>query len=122
MYPGEDEPPGSASASPLSPGFAGHGVRIADAAFGNLREEVWMRQLRTGAAFLAVWASALAAQGATPPGEPFGERVEVNVVNVEVYATDAGGRPAAGLQRSHLVLLEDGKPMEIRNLAAIDRH
>jgi len=80
-----------------------------------------MRQLRTGAAFLAVWASALAAQGATPPGEPFGERDEVNVVNVEVYATDAGGRPAAGLQRSDFVLLEDGKPMEISNFAAIDR-
>jgi VWFA-related protein len=55
---------------------------------------------------------------AAPPSsrqEGFGEAVDVNVVNVEVYVTDRDGRPVAGLQRKDFTLLENGAPMEIVN-------
>ncbi len=64
-------------------------------------------------------AAALAAQ--TAPDTEFGERVDVNLVNVEVYVTDKGGHPVSGLQRGDFTLLEDGKPMSITNFAAMDR-
>lgn len=50
--------------------------------------------------------------------EAFGERVDVNVVNVEVYVTDRDGKPVSGLQRKDFEVLEDGKPMEIVNFDA----
>jgi len=65
-------------------------------------------------------AASLSAQTA-PAEKSFGEQVEVNVVNVEVYATDADGRPVNGLQRGDFTLLEDGKPMQIVNFEAVDR-
>ncbi len=75
------------------------------------------------ALFLAAAASALPA----PPAQPatadksFGEQVDVNVVNVEVYVTDANGQRVDGLQRGDFTLLEDGKPMQILNFDAVDR-
>jgi VWFA-related protein len=65
-------------------------------------------------------AAALVAQTA-PTDTEFGERVDVNLVNVEVYVTDKGGHPVSGLQRGDFTLLEDGKPMAITNFAAVDR-
>jgi len=65
-------------------------------------------------------AAALAAQTA-PTDTEFGERVDVNLVNVEVYVTDKGGHPVSGLQRGDFTLLEDGKPMSVTNFAAVDR-
>jgi len=62
----------------------------------------------------------LAAQAA-PAGQSYGEQVEVNVINVEVYVTDAGGRPVNDLRRGDFTLLEDGKPMQIVNFDAVDR-
>jgi VWFA-related protein len=81
-----------------------------------------MKIVRTvlSAAVLAASAPSLHAQPAAAD-KSFGEQVEVNVVNVEVYVTDAGGRPVNGLQRSDFTLLEDGKPMHIVNFDAVDR-
>jgi VWFA-related protein len=72
------------------------------------------------AVVLLPWALSLTAQTA-PAEKSFGEQVEVNIVNVEVYVTGDDGRPVSGLQRGDFALLEDGKPMEIVNFEAVDR-
>ncbi|HYO16944.1 MAG TPA: VWA domain-containing protein, partial [Thermoanaerobaculia bacterium] len=63
---------------------------------------------------------ALAAQQTSPPPE-FGEVIEVNVVNVEVYVTDKAGNPVKGLKRGDFELFEDGRKVEVTNFEAIDR-
>src|SRR6185369_5644825 len=74
-------------------------------------------------AFLVAAAPALSAQAPQPAAadKSFGESVEVNVVNVEVYVTDANGRRVDNLRQSDFTLLEDGKPMQIVNFDAVDR-
>jgi VWFA-related protein len=69
------------------------------------------------AAGLGLPVPAWGAPRSTP--ETFGEKVEVNVVNVEVYVTDREGRPVTGLQRKDFTILEDGKPMETVNFEAV---
>src|SRR5437588_10930651 len=68
-----------------------------------------------------VSAASLAAQASPPATGKFGSQVDVNVVNVEVYVTDANGKRVDGLQRGDFTLLEDGKPMQIVNFDAVDR-
>jgi VWFA-related protein len=76
---------------------------------------------------LAIAALALAARtgalGAQPAAvsAPFGEHLDVNVVNVEAYVTDRDGHPVRGLQRGDFTLLEDGKPVQITNFEDVDR-
>ena len=48
----------------------------------------------------------------------FGETVEVNVVNVEVYVTDRKGNRVTGLKKEDFDLFEDGKRVEIVNFDA----
>ncbi len=50
-----------------------------------------------------------------PPTETYYESVDVDVVNVEVVATDRSGRPVAGLDKDSFELFEDGKPVSITN-------
>ncbi len=60
---------------------------------------------------------------AAPPAaqqEAFGEKVDVNVVNVDVYVTDKSGRPVSGLRKEDFELFEDGKRVEITNWEALD--
>jgi VWFA-related protein len=82
---------------------------------------------RTSLAILALaLASQAAAFGAQPAAVaavdvPFGEHLDVNVVNVEAYVTDRDGHPVHGLQRGDFTLLEDGKPVQITNFEAVDR-
>jgi VWFA-related protein len=45
--------------------------------------------------------------------ESFAERVEVEVVEVEVRITDRKGRPVSGLDRQDFRLFEDGRPVEV---------
>jgi VWFA-related protein len=72
--------------------------------------------------FLAAAAPAFPAPAPQPAADKsFGESVDVNVVNVEVYVTDANGRRVDTLRQSDFTLLEDGKPMQIVNFAAVDR-
>src|SRR5262245_50714916 len=64
-----------------------------------------------------------AAFAAKPPAAPappsFGETVEINVVNVDVDATDKSGQRVTDLQKGDFQLLEDGKPVEITHFASI---
>ena len=50
--------------------------------------------------------------------ETFYESVDVDVVNVEVVATDRSGRPVAGLAKEDFELSEDGKPVALTNFFA----
>ena len=70
---------------------------------------------------LAAWTPALAAPKTPPPAPPqtFGEVVEVNVVNVEVYITGKDGKRVADLQKEDFQLFEDGKPVEISNFQTV---
>lgn len=52
--------------------------------------------------------------------EPFVERVEVNVVNVEVYVTDKDGNRVTGLTKDDFEIFEDRKPMAITNFYAVE--
>lgn len=64
---------------------------------------------------------ALAAPKTPPAAAPqaFGEVVEVNVVNVEVYVTDKNGNRVTDLHKGDFELLEDGKRVEISNFEAL---
>lgn len=51
---------------------------------------------------------------------PFGETVEVRVVNVDVTVTDRDGNPVYGLSREDFEILEDGEPQEITNFYRVE--
>lgn len=53
-------------------------------------------------------------------GSVFVDRVDVNVVNVEVFVTDSTGRHVAGLKREDFELFEDGKPVAVSNFYTVD--
>ncbi|HEX3530627.1 MAG TPA: VWA domain-containing protein [Thermoanaerobaculia bacterium] len=80
-----------------------------------------MRQLSVVilACLTVVAAVALPAGAQAAAGREFGERIEVNTINVEVHVTDRNGKPVTGLQRGDFTLFEDGKPMAIANFAAM---
>lgn len=69
------------------------------------------------AAFLA---AAFIASGQAPPTPSFGERVEVSIINLEVFVTDEAGEAVRGLTPADFTLLEDGKPLEITNFSAFE--
>ena len=64
--------------------------------------------------------SALPAQDSPPDMPRFGERVEVNLVEILVRVTDRDGRPVRGLQREDFQVSEDGEPVEITNFLAVE--
>jgi VWFA-related protein len=70
---------------------------------------------------LIAGSTATFAFAAPPPAQPesFGESVDVNVVNVDVYVTDKNGRPVTGLRKEDFELREDGKRVEISNFEAL---
>jgi len=77
-----------------------------------------MKLLAFSSLLLVAWTPALAA---APPATPsFGESVEVNVVNVDVYAVDKGGRRVTGLGKDDFELLEDGKKVAISNFEVVE--
>jgi len=63
-------------------------------------------------------AAAAARRVANNPGT-LGASVEVNIVNVEVYVTDAGGKPVTGLRERDFDLREDGRKVSISHFAAL---
>lgn len=73
---------------------------------------------------LASWLLAGAAFAQAPPAPPapevFFETLDVNVVNVEVFVTDQGGKPVVGLGKDDFELLEDGNPVPITNFLALE--
>lgn len=70
---------------------------------------------------VAAGAAFAAKPPAVPPAPAFGEVVEVNVVNVDVYATDKNGGRVTDLKRSDFQVFEDGKPVEITNFEVVER-
>ncbi|MFI5165026.1 MAG: VWA domain-containing protein [Thermoanaerobaculales bacterium] len=84
-----------------------------------------MAQARTQRAVLlvAVLAAASTARtqaGEVPPDRVFLDTAQVNLINVEVFAADPGGKPVVGLRLEDFELLEDGKPVAISNFFAPD--
>jgi VWFA-related protein len=71
------------------------------------------------ASLLLVTAWSPLSAAAAPPS--FGETVEVNVVNVDVYVTDRDGRRVPGLRKGDFEVLEDGKTMAVSNFVEVSR-
>jgi VWFA-related protein len=67
---------------------------------------------------LTLTLAALPAMAQLNAGAEIGDRVDVNVVNVDVYATDKDGNPVPGLGRGDFEIREDGKAMEMVNFDA----
>lgn len=53
-------------------------------------------------------------------GLPFGEVVDVNLVNVEVYVTDKDGNRMSGLTKDDFLLEVGGQPVAITNFYAVE--
>ena len=68
---------------------------------------------------LIVGGPVLAEDSATDPQEVFLERVDVDVVNVDVYVTDRKGQPIHGLSAADFQVFEDGRPMKVSNFYAV---
>jgi VWFA-related protein len=75
--------------------------------------------LLAGLTLLARGASPLPAQAPPSPTESFSERVEVNVVDVDVYVVDKHGNPVSDLKREEFEVFEDGKPVPVVNFYAV---
>ena len=58
-------------------------------------------------------------ENASPP--VFVERIDVNIVNVEVFVTDSQGRHVFGLTKDDFEITEDGRPVEITNFFTVER-
>ena len=58
--------------------------------------------------------------GQHPEPYRFGDVVDVQLVNVEAWVSDATGAPVKGLTAADFELFEDGKPVEITYFAEID--
>src|SRR5881397_1831383 len=79
-----------------------------------------MKKLLPLAAVLLLPAPLSTGAAAAPPAVPsFGETVEVNVVNVDVFVTDKNGNRVTGLKKGDFDLLEDGKAVAVSNFVEI---
>jgi VWFA-related protein len=70
---------------------------------------------------LAAWTPAFAAHAAdTPAPKPptFSESLDVDLINIDVYATDRNGRRVTGLKKEDFEVLDDGRRVEITNFSA----
>jgi VWFA-related protein len=66
------------------------------------------------AGFLTLAAGVAATSPApAPPQPPYGEEIDVRVVNVEVVVTDRRGERITGLEPSDFVLTVDGQPVDV---------
>jgi len=61
-----------------------------------------------------------AAGAGTPPLPSFAERVDVRQVNLEVFVTDAQGRPVTDLAASDFRVFEDGSPVALQSFSRVD--
>jgi VWFA-related protein len=77
--------------------------------------------LKLSMGFFLTLAAAFAAKPQAAPAPPsFGETVEVNLVNVDVYATDKSGNRVTDLRKGDFQVFEDGKPVEISNFELVE--
>jgi VWFA-related protein len=70
---------------------------------------------------LSLLAGPLTLAAQEEPTPLFVERVDVNVVNVEVWVTDQKGKRVVGLAQQDFEIFEDGQPVEISNFYATAR-
>jgi VWFA-related protein len=81
--------------------------------------------IRRTLSFLAVLTAALvlrpaaSAQPETSGAATFGEQVEVQLINVEVWVTDKDGNAVLGLGADDFEVREDGKKVDISNFAEV---
>lgn len=68
-------------------------------------------------AVLGLAASAPAQEGA--PAEDFFAVIDVEVINIDVWVTDADGRPVEGLRQEDFVVTRDGAPVDVTNFFAV---
>lgn len=69
---------------------------------------------------LAVAAAAQEGSSGVPvPGTFFGEALDVELVNVEVFVSDRQGRPVLDLEAGELRVFEDGRPVEITHFSLV---
>ncbi|MFA6958228.1 MAG: VWA domain-containing protein [Thermoanaerobaculia bacterium] len=73
----------------------------------------------TTAALLSLALALPAAAQQQPQDELYVETIEVNVVSVDVFATDSKGKPVLGLTRDDFEILESGKAQEITNFSEV---
>ncbi len=74
-----------------------------------------------GCCWLALGAASVLSAQTAPPASSltgFGEVMEVDVVNVEVYVAGRDGKRVTDLKREDFAVFEDGKPVEVTNFAA----
>src|SRR5256885_15931896 len=69
---------------------------------------VLSRHCRRIAIIIAIASSMLAQQ-------PYGERIEVNITNVDVVVTDRGGAHVHGLTKDDFEVLDSGVPQAVTN-------
>ena len=68
----------------------------------------------------ALWAASPATAQTAPADSPaFGETVDVQWVNVEVWVTDGQGNPVTGLSRGDFEVREDGRVVQVTGFAEI---
>jgi len=67
---------------------------------------------------LAAWTPALAEPPAASKPPSFSESLDVDVVNIDVYATDRNGHRVTGLKKEDFEVLDDGKRVSITNFEA----
>src|SRR5438552_5878550 len=84
----------------------------------KLRVAIALLLAASGAGMLAQSPSPSAPQGADQPPVTF--KVEVNLVEVDAFVTDAQGNPAPGLTAADFELLEDGKPQKISAVSLVN--
>jgi len=92
--------------------------RVPPHALHPSRRPVPSRLAALAAATLLAAAPAAAQDEEAPVAGPFGERVEVGVVNVDVVVTDGKGQKVSGLGRDDFVLRVDGEPVPIDHFYA----
>jgi VWFA-related protein len=79
-----------------------------------------MMKLLALLSLLLVTARVPARAAAPPHPASFGEALEVNVVNVDVYAVDKDGHRVTGLGKDDFELFEDGKKVAVSNFEAVE--
>ncbi len=72
-----------------------------------------------GGVFLSAQEDGDPESGEATPTDVFVDRVDVNLVNVEVYVTDGKGNRVHGLKKDDFEILEDGGPVAITNFYAV---
>jgi len=75
-----------------------------------------MKRIPTILLVLLAAAAAMAQQQPQPPPQPFGEKIDVNVVLLDAIVTDSRGHQILGLGPDDFVVTENGVPQKIQSV------